>query len=61
MRFKIFFGNYGLRDSVTADEEANKWLAEHPFIDIVDIRYQQARMGVHSICIAYEEKENEDH
>ena len=48
-RFKIFVGNY----NNTADEEANKWLEENPNVEIVEMRYQQARCGDHSICILY--------
>lgn len=55
MRFKIFFGT--CRDGDHADDHANKWLSEHPRIEIVETKYQQARMGDHSICIMYKEKE----
>ena len=51
-KFKIFMGN----SSETADVEANEWLEENPGIEIVDVRYQQARYSDHSICILYKEE-----
>ena len=48
-RFKIFMGNSGY----TADDKANEWLEENPNIEIIEMRYQQARCGDHSICILY--------
>ena len=50
-KFKIFIGY----EDKTADIEANKWIEENPNIEIVDIRYQQARYNDHSICILYKE------
>ena len=50
-KFKIFMGN----SSETADIKANEWLEENPGIEIIDVRYQQARCGDHSICILYKE------
>ena len=50
-KFKIFMGN----SSETADVEANEWLEENPGIEIIDVRYQQARYSDHSICILYKE------
>lgn len=51
VRFKIFFGNV----NHYADEKANTWLKEHPDIEVVEMKYQQARYGDHSICIMYKE------
>ena len=58
-KFKIFFGAHAL-DEESADEKANKWLDEHPNIEIFQMKYQQARYGDHSICIMYEELEKEE-
>lgn len=52
VRFKLFFGTC----SNLADEKANAWLKEHPDIEVVEMKYQQARYGDHSICIMYKEK-----
>ena len=55
VRFKTFFGN----NTITlADVELNKWLDENPTVRVLAYQYQQARMGDHSICIMYEEKNN---
>lgn len=51
-KFKIFFGNHTLQ---TADDKLNQWLAENPSVRIIEWRYDQARMGDHSICIQYVE------
>ena len=51
-KFKIFFGNHTM---ISADTKLNQWLAENPSVSIVSWQYQQARMGDHSICIAYRE------
>lgn len=51
VRFKLFFGTC----SNHADEKANAWLKEHPDIEVVEMKYQQARYGDHSICIMYKE------
>ena len=51
-KFKIFFGNHTLQ---TADDKLNQWLKENPSVRIIEWRYDQARMGDHSICIQYEE------
>ena len=58
VKFKIFFGSSTnqLGKGMTADDKANAWLAENPNIDILQMKYQQARYGDHSICIMYEEK-----
>jgi hypothetical protein len=50
-KFKIFMGS----SEYTADIEANKWLEKNPNIEIIDVRYQQARYSDHSICILYRE------
>lgn len=50
-KFKIFMGN----SNETADIKANKWLEENPEVEIIDVRYQQARYSDHSICILYRE------
>ena len=51
VKFKIFTGTY----NKLADDKANKWLEENPDVEIIEMRYQQARMGDHSICIMYKE------
>ena len=51
-KFKIFMGNAGYK----ADDKANKWLEENPNVEIISMKYQQARYGDHSICILYKEK-----
>lgn len=55
VKFKIFWGNH---TSVSADVKLNQWLAENPAVELVDWQYRQVRLGDHSICIAYKEKEN---
>ena len=50
-KFKIFMGN----SYNPVDIKANKWLEENPNVEIIDVRYQQARYGDHSICILYKE------
>lgn len=54
VRFKLFFG----ANNNMADDKANTWLNQHPNIKIIEMKYQQARYGDHSICIMYEEKTN---
>lgn len=54
IRFKIFTGN--LR--IPADEKANDWLEEHSNIEILEMKYQQANTGDHSICIMYRVKKS---
>ena len=54
IKFKIFFGNHLVQ---SADEKLNQWLAENPSVELVDWRYQEPRIGDHSICITYKEKE----
>ena len=54
-KFKIFMGNGGYQ----ADDKANEWLEENSNVEIIDVRYQQARYGDHSICILYSEVQNE--
>lgn len=49
VRFKIFFGNC----THHADEAANTWLGKNPNIEVLQMKYQQARYGDHSICIMY--------
>ena len=51
-KFKIFRGNSDFQADVTA----NKWLEKHPNISIINVSYQQARFGDHSIFIFYEEE-----
>ena len=48
-KFKIFMGSI----NEPADIKANEWLEENPDIEIIDVRYQQARYSDHSICILY--------
>ena len=50
-KFNIFMGN----SNEPADIKANEWLEENPGIEIIDVRYQQARYSDHSICILYKE------
>ena len=54
VKFKIFWGNH---TSVSADAKLNQWLAENPSVELVEWQYQQVRLGDHSICIVYKEKE----
>lgn len=62
IKFKIFFGSSTnqLGRGMSADDKANEWLADHPFVDILQMKYQQSRYGDHSICIMYEEHKQED-
>ncbi len=65
-QIKIFTTDSGFRENwVSADEKANKWLAENPQVRILDMRYQAnisgfADSGVSandfhdSICLLYE-------
>ena len=65
-QIKIFTTDSGFRENwVSADEKANKWLAENPNVRDLDIRYQAnisgfADSGVsasdfhESICLLYE-------
>lgn len=39
-----------------ADLKFNTWIGEHPNIIVTEFRYQQARMGDHSIAILYKEE-----
>jgi len=55
IQFKIFWGNH---TNVSADAKLNQWLAENPNVELVGWQYQQVRLGDHSICITYKEKEN---
>ena len=50
-KFIIFTGNVKNK----ADIKANEWLKEHLHISIINVSYQQANLGEHSICIFYEE------
>lgn len=61
VKFKIFFGcsTNQLGRGMTADDKANAWLVENPYINILQMKYQQARYGDHSICIMYEECKND--
>lgn len=52
---KLFCGSFEYKH-VTADTKFNKWIEEHPNIEILEFRYQQARYGDHSIAILYREK-----
>jgi len=54
-QMKIFNGTFS-KESESADVEFNMWIKEHPNIEIVDFKYQQARYGDHSICILYKEE-----
>lgn len=62
VKFKIFFGcsTNQLGRGMTADDKANAWLVENPNIEILQMKYQQARYGDHSICIMYKENNPED-
>lgn len=51
---KTFHGNFS-RGTESVDCKMNLWLKDHPNIDILEFRYQQARYGDHSICILYKE------
>lgn len=59
MRFKIFHSQFAYNEDF-ADIKANKWLAEHPDIAIIDIRYQHCSGGFHSICIFYREEHQDE-
>ena len=50
---RIFFGTNGL----PADVDFNKWIKDHPNIEILQFKFQQARYGDHSIAILYKENE----
>lgn len=64
LRIKIFNGRYsdsnpsfGTRSykvDECADKEANLWLENHPFIEILDMKYS-TEGDRHSICILYKE------
>ena len=56
VKFKIFWGNH---TNVSADVKLNQWLVENPSVELVEWQYQQVRLGDHSICITYKEKEKE--
>lgn len=49
IRTKIFFGS----TENSADEMVNSWLQQQQDIEIIDIKYQMARYGYHSICVIY--------
>jgi hypothetical protein len=55
---KIFFGTSSNCFYDNADEQFNKWIEEHPNIEILKFKYEQARYGDHSICILYQEVDN---
>lgn len=55
-KFKIFMGS----QKNHADIQANKWLEKHQNISIINVSYQQARYGDHSICIFYNDLYNEN-
>lgn len=55
-KFKIFMGS----QKNHADVTANKWLEKHQNISIINVSYQQARYGDHSICIFYNDLYNEN-
>lgn len=46
---KIFMGT----GSDQADDKFNAWIQDHPDIEIIEFRYQQARYSDHSIAILY--------
>lgn len=54
VKFQIFFGSQ--IKGGAADDLLNEWLSEHPSVVILDMKYQQARYGDHSICIMYREE-----
>lgn len=53
---KIFFGTSKFGRG--ADKMFNEWIEEHPSIEIIKFKYQQARYGDHSIAILYREENN---
>ena len=56
VRFKLFLGSFSPTSELsTADEQVNAWLHEKPGIEVIDIRYQHANYGEHSILIVYKE------
>lgn len=60
-KFKIFASAFpsGLSPNAKpADVYANEWLEKHPNIEVIDMKYQQAHYGDHSICIMYKEETN---
>lgn len=40
-----------------ATTSLNKWLADHPNVEILDFQYQQSADGVNSVCIMYKEQQ----
>ena len=52
-QMKIFSGNF---NGCTADQKFGEWIEDHPNIDILELRYQHARYGDHSIMIMYTEE-----
>lgn len=56
-KFKIFSGDF---DHIPADVKANEWLDAHPEVSVVSFEYEQARYGMHSICVEYMEDILED-
>lgn len=62
-KFKIFASTFpsGLSPNTKpADVYANEWLEKHPNIEVIDMKYQQAHHGDHSICIMYKEETNHE-
>ena len=57
VRFKIFFGNHLVQ---SADEKLNQWLDENPNVRVIGWRYQEPRIGDHSICVEYVEAKEHD-
>lgn len=55
-KFKIFLGTV----NAPADVKMNTWMHERArsqiIIDILDWKFQQARMGDHSLAILYQER-----
>lgn len=50
-KFKVFIGSI----NYPADDKANEWIEENSNVEIISMKYQQARYGDHSICILYKE------
>lgn len=50
IKFKTF---YGYSDSDPVDELANEWMKEHPYIQVLDMRYQVGFASKEYICIMY--------
>lgn len=56
----IFFGTHGLMDTSTADEKFNIWTEHNKDVIIEDIQYRQGSDNIHSICVIFRERINND-